>query len=170
MKTVLLQPDYLTYLRQVLIVIRSGSRLKHPQTSWKMTCSVRIVDAIPASEHLALYREAGWWADGEDESRLSLIISGSFLTAAAYDSDGRCIGMGRMISDGTSDGYIQDVVVLNAFRGKGIGAALIRLLESEGLARGLSWIGLIAEPGTRSFYEKLGFAEMDDYVPMLLKR
>jgi ribosomal protein S18 acetylase RimI-like enzyme len=140
------------------------------QTSWKMTYPVRIVDAIPASEHLALYRDAGWWKDGEDESRLSLIISGSFLTAAAYDSEGRCIGMGRMISDGASDGYIQDVVVFNAYRGHGIGAALVKLLKDEGLARGLSWIGLIAEPGTKAFYEKLGFAEMDNYVPMLLKR
>ena len=31
---------------------------------------------------------------------------------AAIDPDGRWIGMGRIISDGVSDAYLQDIIVL----------------------------------------------------------
>jgi ribosomal protein S18 acetylase RimI-like enzyme len=65
--------------------------------------------------------------------------------------------MGRVISDGASDGYIQDVVVLPEFRGRGIGREIIRRLTDRCVAAGLTWIGLVAEPGTQKFYETLGF-------------
>jgi aralkylamine N-acetyltransferase len=38
----------------------------------------------------------------------------------------KMIGMGRALSDLTSDAYIQDVTVLKAFRGKGIGKKLFK--------------------------------------------
>jgi spermidine synthase len=78
------------------------------------------------------------------------------------------IGMGRAISDGISDAYIQDVVVLKSWRKKGIGGEIIkeivkRLKESE-----IDWIALIGEPGTEKFYSGLGFKKMQSYIPMKL--
>jgi membrane protein insertase Oxa1/YidC/SpoIIIJ len=32
---------------------------------------------------------------------------------------------------------------------------------------GLTWIGLVAEPGTQKFYEKLGFHPLTGFQPML---
>jgi ribosomal protein S18 acetylase RimI-like enzyme len=43
----------------------------------------------------------------------------------------RIIGMGRAISDGVSDAYIQDVTVHPDLRGKGIGKAIIRKLVEQ---------------------------------------
>ena len=77
--------------------------------------------------------------------------------------------MGRVISDGSSDGYVQDLVVRSDYRGTGLGRRILKTLVAESRKRGLSWIGLIAEPGTSKFYEKEGFSIMDDHIPMVLR-
>ncbi len=79
------------------------------------------------------------------------------------------IGMGRVISDGASDAYIQDVTVTKAYRGKGIGSSIIQRLLLALKKTGLEWVGLVAENNSRGFYEKLGFVAMKDAVPMLKK-
>jgi spermidine synthase len=114
-----------------------------------------------------LYRLAGWWNDPADNpTAVSGIVSGSHCFAVVRRG-GRIVGMGRAISDRTSDAYIQDVTVDPAHRGQGIGsrivAALVERLESDGIG----WIGLIAERRTHPFYRPLGFAPMADSVPML---
>ena len=74
--------------------------------------------------------------------------------------------MGRVLSDGISDAYIQDVVVLPGYRGLGIGKGIIRSLTGICLAAGIGWIALIAEPGTEAFYRPLRFSRMEEYIPM----
>jgi spermidine synthase len=134
-----------------------------------MDCAIRIVKAVPEADFTALYRDAGWWEENFSPDFIAPLVAGSTAVAAAFTPDGRMIGMGRALSDGTSDAYIQDVVVLREFRRQGIGADIIRALIGELRRRGVDWIGLIGQPGTRSFYENLGFAEMKDHLPMKLK-
>ena len=74
--------------------------------------------------------------------------------------------MGRAISDGASDAYIQDVVVLPEFRGNGIGRELVVRLVAHGRERCLEWIGLLAEPGTSRFYVRMGFEPLEGHVPL----
>jgi ribosomal protein S18 acetylase RimI-like enzyme len=75
--------------------------------------------------------------------------------------------MGRTISDGASDAYIQDVVVLPQYRRQGIGSELIRRLTQQCVTHEISWIGLVAEPGTSGFYETLGYSALEGYRLML---
>jgi len=110
-------------------------------------------------EIVDLYRAGGWWKDSYNPSSLPELIRGSFdFIVVKETSSGRGIAMGRLISDGVSDGYIQDLVVLPPFRGRGIGAQMTRELVRSGIEKGLGWIGLIAEEGTSDFYLKLGFS------------
>jgi spermidine synthase len=116
---------------------------------------------------ISLYRQAGWWKDSSDNPELvNRIIHGShcFIVVSAKD---RIIGMGRAISDGASDAYIQDVMVDKAFQGQKIGSTIIRKLVEHLHADGLKWIGLIAENNSKPFYENLGFTQMKNAVPML---
>jgi ribosomal protein S18 acetylase RimI-like enzyme len=85
----------------------------------------------------------------------------------ARSVESRIIGMARVISDGFSDAYIQDVVVLANHRGRGVGRELIRRLTQFCISRKISWIGLVAEPGTQELYEDLGFGPLVGYQPML---
>lgn len=119
---------------------------------------VKVVKAWPAEELVTLYKAGGWWKDSYDPSGLPRLIRGSFAFAVAVDqATGRAIGMARTISDGASDAYIQDMVVLPEFRRKGVGRALVEALITRLRKKGVHWIGLIAEPGSDGFYEKLGF-------------
>lgn len=114
-----------------------------------------------------LYRQAGWWeSPTADRNHVRRMINGShcFLVAKA---GGDIIGMGRAISDGESDAYIQDVTVAMDHRHKQIGSQIVTQLAQRIETDGLKWIGLIAERNTHGFYERIGFKPMPNATPML---
>ena len=126
---------------------------------------------------LALYRLAGWWQSsgvaGRDRDQVRGIIGGSHCFLIATETLKRetaVIGMGRSISDGASDAYIQDVVVTPAHRGRGIATEIIERIVQRLQGDGIEWIGLVAERNTRALYEPLGFSPMADSVPMLYRK
>ncbi|MBP1624565.1 MAG: GCN5-related N-acetyltransferase [Acidobacteria bacterium] len=126
------------------------------------------VDAAPTDEIVELYQSAGWWQESpEARAVIPDMIRGSLCFMIARKPEGRILGMARVISDGHSDAYIQDVVVLKDYRGQGIGRELVRRLTQFCVSRGISWIGLVAEPGTQRIYEELGFGPLAGYQPML---
>jgi aralkylamine N-acetyltransferase len=129
-------------------------------------------------EIFTLYRAAGWWqASGTKESDASHIrnlVCGShcFLIvtpSAASDRAQPIIGMGRSISDGVSDAYIQDVVVTPSHRGQGIATQIIKQIVNRLQSDGIGWIGLIAERNTQNLYKPIGFEPMADSTPMLYR-
>jgi GNAT superfamily N-acetyltransferase len=129
---------------------------------------IRLVTSWPEDEIVLLYKAGGWWKDTYDKAGIHPLISGSFAFAVAVDQKtGKSIGMGRVLSDNVSDAYIQDVVVLAPYRGQNLGKKIVQTLIDVCLAKGIQWIGLIAEPGSSQFYTDLGFKLMEHYVPML---
>jgi GNAT superfamily N-acetyltransferase len=117
---------------------------------------------------LDLYKAGGWWKETYDPALLPHLVRSSFCFAVGvHRPSGRTVGMGRLISDGVSDGYIQDLVVLPQYRGIGIGRAIVRRLVDFGLSAGVTWIALIAKPGAEPFYECMGFSPMAGFIPML---
>lgn len=131
-------------------------------------CTIKLVSNVSLKQQKALYVAAGWCDADQDDKILAGVVAGSFLVAAAIAPDGSLAGMGRMISDGVGDAYIQDVIVRDDLRGHGIGSGIVGLLAAEAKRRGIRWVGLVAAPGTTPFYERLGFRAMKDHVPMLL--
>ena len=134
----------------------------------KKETEIRLVKSWPEDEIVLLYKAAGWWKETYDKSGIPQLIAGSFAFAVAVDQKtGKSIGMGRVLSDGTSDAYIQDVVVLQRYRGQNLGKKIVKTLIDFCISKGIQWIGLIAEPGSNKFYTTLGFKSMKDYIPML---
>ncbi|MGA1793859.1 MAG: GNAT family N-acetyltransferase [Thermoplasmatota archaeon] len=112
----------------------------------------------PTEEIVELYKAGGWWKDSYDPSRVQPLLKGSAVFIIIYHKvEKRAVGMGRLVSDGVSDGYIQDLVVLPHLRGRGIGRMMVRELVRSARELGLVWIGLISEEGKNGFYERLGF-------------
>ena len=119
------------------------------------------------NEIILLYRLEGWWSkESDDPEMVAQIISGSHCFMIVTRDD-ETIGMGRALSDGVSDAYIQDVTVKKPYRGQGIGTQIIQKLVERLNADGLKWIGLIAEKNSHKFYRRLGFKKMPNSVPML---
>ncbi len=131
---------------------------------------IRIVDSWPADQIVELYRAGNWWLEHYSADGLDMLIKGSFAFAVAVEvSSGRAVGMGRAISDGTSDAWLQDIVVLNGYRRRGIGRAIAQKLLEHCLSKGLVWVGLVAEPGSAGFYGPLGFERLPG-EPMVFRR
>jgi len=138
------------------------------------TIKTVFVDA-PTKEQVLmiteLYRLQGWLETVDDKSvqLISRLITGShcFVVAAVED---RIVGMGRAISDGVSDAYIQDLTVREEYRKQGIARRILQTILEKLFSDGLQWIGLIAEPGSIGLYHHAGFQQMTTWTPMLIKR
>ncbi len=129
---------------------------------------IRIVKRWNTTEIAELYRVGGWWKETDNPDELVPLIKGSLAFVIALDvQTNHLIGMGRVISDGSSDGYLQDVIVLPEFRKLGIGKNIVNTLLSACRKKKLSWIGLIAQPGLERFYASLGFDIMSGHIPMI---
>lgn len=118
---------------------------------------------------LSLYESAGWWQPGpEAPAEAFRLIAGSHCFLVA-EQKGEIVGMGRAISDRASDAYIQDVAVKPENKHQGIGSEIVRRIIERLRTDGIVWIGLIAERNSHPFYRDLGFSQMPNAIPMLLK-
>ena len=131
---------------------------------------IKTITTASMEELILLYKEAGWWQPSYDSDPefLNYIVKDSALFVGAFWGK-KLIGMGRALSDLASDAYIQDIAVLKEFRGKGIGKKIIQTLIEKLKENNVDWIGLVAQPGTFSFYTELGFEILEDHVPLKYK-
>ena len=137
----------------------------------KEDIEIKIVDSWPEEDIVGLYKSAGWWKPYYNIKGIPSLIEGSFAFVVVIDKKtGHAIGMGRVISDGVSDAYIQDLVILKKYRGKGLGKKLLQFLLDFCRSKKLLWVGLIAEPEQDGFYTNLGFKTMKRYIPMKFEK
>ncbi|MDD5208002.1 MAG: GNAT family N-acetyltransferase [Elusimicrobiales bacterium] len=129
---------------------------------------IEAPDAATLRGIITIYRAHGWWKPGDKPALLKKIIKGSHCFAVAETAD-RIIGMGRAISDGVSDAYIQDMAVLDTERGSGAGSALLKAIMKRLKKDGVKWVGLIAQDNSEYFYRKAGFKTLAKAHPMLSK-
>jgi len=128
---------------------------------------IKIVKEWNIDEIVELYKAGNWWKDCYDKKEIPNLIKGSYLFAVVVlKNSNKAVAMGRVLSDGKSDAYLQDIVVKKEYREKGYGKRLIEFLIRTLIDRKITWISLIAEPGQDDFYHKLGFRKMKDYTPM----
>lgn len=77
--------------------------------------------------------------------------------------DDEVVGMGRLVGDGVLYWYLQEIVVLPQFQGKGIGTSIVnRLLEhikENTEVDTFTSVGLTAAKGKDTFYERFGFSK-----------
>lgn len=73
----------------------------------------------------------------------------------ATAADGRAIGTGRLLPDG----HIGRMAVLRAWRGKGVGTALLQELLVAARERGHAHAQLSAQTHALEFYRRFGFEE-----------
>src|SRR5215470_13010653 len=117
---------------------------------------VRELDAVDLAELSTLYRIAP--LGDKPPGALATVFGNSRFVCFAY-AGGTLAGAGRVLADGLDCAYIADVAVHPDHQGRGLGTEIIRRLVA--LAQGHKKIILYANPGTESFYRRLGFLHMN---------
>lgn len=117
---------------------------------------------------IALYRAVGWNAYADHPEMLKAALDGSTRVVTAHRS-GRLVGLARVISDGASICYLQDVLAHPQEQRNGTGRQLV-LAALEPYA-GVRQKVLLTddEPGQRSFYEALGYTEVHEHADGTLR-
>ena len=118
-----------------------------------------VDNGLSAEDFIRLKVAAGFIERPLEQVRKAL-ENGLFNVAAVCD--GKVVGMGRLVGDGAMYWYLQEIIVLPEYQGKGIGKSIVdRLLahvESTAVPGTKIEVGLTAVKGKEPFYEKSGFS------------
>ena len=113
-------------------------------------------------EIFSLYTAVGWTAYTDNPVALKAGYENSLLILAAYEGD-ELQGIIRVVGDGQTIVFIQDILVFPDKQRKGIGTALIKaILERYKNVRQIE-LATDNTPKTVEFYKSMGFHEMSEY-------
>ena len=107
-----------------------------------------------------LYNDVEWYAYTQDLPTLKLAIEQSLEVITVWD-DEELVGLIRVVGDGLTIIYIQDILVLNSYQNQGIATQLMEQVLKK--YKNVRQKVLMTEdaPDVRHFYEKNGFQSCD---------
>ncbi|MBM7553123.1 GNAT family N-acetyltransferase [Thalassobacillus pellis] len=125
-----------------------------------MDIRIRDTHVINVIQLKKLYEDVGWSAYTEDMPRLERGINNSLKVLSAWHNQD-LIGLIRVIGDGETIIYIQDILVQEKYQNNGIGSLLLD--EVLSIYNGVRQIVLLTDDSesVRAFYEKHDFKSCD---------
>lgn len=120
-------------------------------------------DIIPNIESiLNLYNDVSWSAYTSNPEQLKNAIKNSLKVWTAWEDD-LLIALARVVGDGYTIIYIQDILVLQAYQRRGIGSKLLEMILKN--YKDVRQIILLTDDSdkTISFYEKNGLTPVGKY-------
>ena len=111
---------------------------------------------------LNLYNDVSWSAYTSNPVQLENALNKSLKIWTAWEDD-LLVGLARVVGDGYTIIYIQDILVLEAYQGRGLGSQLLTMILEE--YQDVRQIILLtdATDKTISFYEKNGLTQVKKY-------
>lgn len=126
-------------------------------------------DRVPDRAQLvALYSSVGWTSYAAEPERLELALRQSLRVVTAWN-DESLVGLARVVGDGVSVIYLQDVLVNPDHARSRIGTRLIDAVFEPYSDVRQHVLLTDDEPAQRAFYEALGFTEAHDFSPRALR-
>ena len=118
--------------------------------------------SVSINDVLHLYQAVGWTNYTNQPQMLAQALSHSLATYLARDGE-KIVGLVRLVGDGFSSVFVQDLIVLPSYQRQGIGSNLMK----EALAdyKDAYQIQLATEQTekTLAFYRSLGFETLSTY-------
>ena len=118
--------------------------------------------SISIDDVLHLYQAVGWTNYTNQPQMLEQALSHSLATYLARDGE-EIVGLVRLVGDGFSSVFVQDLIVLPSYQRQGIGSNLMK----EALAdyKGAYQVQLATEQTEKTlrFYRSLGFETLSTY-------
>ena len=124
--------------------------------------SVRKQKVVNLEDVLHLYQAVGWTNYTYQPQMLEKALSHSLAIYLALDGDA-VVGLVRLVGDGFSSVFIQDLIVLPSYQRQGIGSNLMK--EALGDFKDAYQVQLATEQTekTLNFYRSLGFETLSTY-------
>ncbi|MFJ7982696.1 GNAT family N-acetyltransferase [Lysinibacillus xylanilyticus] len=125
-----------------------------------MTIVFKEEKYIDKNDLKVLYEYVEWYAYTKDLDQLQQALLNSIYVLSTWEND-QLIGLTRVVGDGLTILYIQDILVLNSHQNRGIATDMMNhILEKYKDVR--QKVLLTEEaPDVRHFYEKNGFQSCD---------
>lgn len=114
-------------------------------------------DRLSREELVELYDSVGWTAYTRDPDTLAEGVAGSLHVVTAR-VDGRLAGLARVVGDGATICYLQDVLVHPDHQRTGLGRRLLDAVFAPFAHVRQHVLITDGEPGQRAFYRALGFS------------
>lgn len=115
---------------------------------------------LAVDQLVKLYDSVGWLAYTKEPQRLVQAVAQSLAVISAWQ-EGQLIGLVRAVGDGETILYIQDLLVQPQWQNRGVGSQLMARLLAEYPEVRQKVLLTEDAPDVRHFYEKWGFASMD---------
>lgn len=126
-----------------------------------MAFTIRNTKDLPLKQVRELYNDVGWTKYTKDTDKISRAFQNSLLILSAWEAE-ELLGLIRIVGDGETIIYVQDLLVKEKAQRRGIATKLI--LQAIGKFPDVRQKVLITDtnPATVSFYESVGFKKSTD--------
>lgn len=124
--------------------------------------TIKKQEIVKLEDVLHLYQAVGWTNYTNQPQMLEQALSHSLVIYVAFDSDA-VVGLIRLVGDGFSSVFVQDLIVLPSYQRQGIGSALMKeALEDYKDAYQVQLVTEETEKNVR-FYRSMGFEVLSTY-------
>lgn len=114
------------------------------------------------------YLTRSYWAEGIPLETVQRSLENA-LCIAAYDSDGKQVGLVRVISDFATFAYLCDVYVLEEHRRHGLSKAMLKLAHAHPKLQGLrTWV--LRTRDAHGLYTQFGFKPVEHPESYMARR
>lgn len=115
-------------------------------------------DVLPTAPELAGLFAQAHWARHRNYDDIEKLLAHTDVFVAVRDGE-RLVGFGRALSDGVCRALLDDIIVDQAHRGRGVGHVVVESLMRQ--LSGIEEIFLNTEHHLQTFYREFGFQAFD---------
>ena len=124
--------------------------------------TIRKQEIVKLEDVLHLYQAVGWTNYTNQPQMLKQALSQSLVIYLALDGDA-VVGLIRLVGDGFSSVFVQDLIVLPSYQRQGIGRSLMK--EALEDYKDAYQVQLVTEQTEKNlgFYRSMGFEILSTY-------
>ena len=124
--------------------------------------TIKKKEIVKLEAVLHLYQAVGWTNYTHQPEMLEQALSHSLVIYVALDGDA-VVGLIRLVGDGFSSVFVQDLIVLPSYQRQGIGSSLMKeALEDYKDAYQVQLVTELTEKNV-GFYRSMGFETLSTY-------
>ncbi|MGZ9806100.1 GNAT family N-acetyltransferase [Streptococcus sp. V869] len=124
--------------------------------------TIKKQEIVKLDDVLHLYQAVGWTNYTNQPQMLAQALSHSLATYLARDGE-KIVGLARLVGDGFSSVFVQDLIVLPSYQRQGIGSSMMKQALADYKDAYQVQLATEQTEKTLGFYRSLGFETLSTY-------